>query len=66
MWDVLVGDRYKNWSIGMAYIMACTFMAWIAGPEKLPDMEFAFAGFGVGVGGIIFGRAWNKRYERPA
>ena len=55
---------YRNWSLGVLYIMLCAFLGWIAGSSHVTEIGATLSGAGLGVGSVVGLRALNKWAER--
>lgn len=52
----------RNTILGLAYLAVCAFLGYTAGAQQLPQMGNTFLMIGAGVGGIVVGRAFNKKW----
>lgn len=52
----------RNTALGLAYLALCGFLGYTAGKEQLPQMGTTFLMIGAGIGGIVYGRALNKKW----
>lgn len=55
---------YRNLVLGLAYLACCAFLGYQAGAEHIGELAGVFSGIGVGVVGIVAGRAANKWADR--
>ena len=51
---------YRNLTLGLAYLVLCAWLGWVAGAGHVGDLGSVLTGIGVGVTGIIGARAANK------
>ncbi len=57
---------YRNLSLGLLYLMTCGVLGYWAGPEHIASLGGTFGSLGLGVTGVVAGRAVNKWAENGA
>jgi hypothetical protein len=55
---------FRNWSLGVLFILLCAYLGRIAGAEHITEMGGTFGGAAVGIIGVVGMRAANKYAER--
>ena len=54
---------YRNLTLGILYLAACCGLAYMS-PEQIQNLGGTFGSLGLGVAGVVAGRAANKWAEK--
>jgi hypothetical protein len=60
----LFGSSWRNWTLGVLYLVTCIWLAYLSPSDGIKDLGPLFVQIGLGVVGIVAGRAANKWAER--
>ncbi len=64
--SALFGHSWRNWSLGVMYLAVCVWLAYLSPAANIKDLGPLFVQIGLGVVGIVTGRAVNKWAEKKS